>query len=199
MIESFIRSRYQSLLVDPLALYLQRNQCLSANRITLIAMMSGCLASAFVIQAYPLLAVASLLISGYCDTLDGTLARFQNNSTPFGTVLDIVVDRAVELMVIYALYRLDPTIRADGAILMLGSILLCVTSFLVVGIFSDNHSDKSFYYSPGLMERPEAFAFFIAMILFPHGFQFLAYSFSLLVFTTALIRVWQFYRQCEYN
>ena len=75
---------------------------------------------------------------------------------------------------------------------MLGSILLCITSFLVVGIFTPNHSSKSFHYSPGLIERAEAFLFFIVMIFVPYYFTFFAFLFATLVALTALIRLWQF-------
>jgi hypothetical protein len=87
----------------------------------------------------------------------------------------------------------------DGifSLLMLGSILICVTSFLVVGIFLENTSQKSFYYSPGLIERAEAFLFFVLMILFSKAFSILAVIFSILVFLTAALRLYQFaqYRQ----
>lgn len=75
---------------------------------------------------------------------------------------------------------------------MLTSILLCVTSFLVVGIFTEKQTEKSFYYSPGLIERGEAFFFFILMILFPSYFVLLSSLFILLVLLTTAIRVVQF-------
>ena len=72
---------------------------------------------------------------------------------------------------------------------------MCITAFLVVGIFSAKEGEKSFYYSPGLVERAEAFLFFIAMMLLPNYFNQLAYSFILLVFITALFHLFQFYKQ----
>ena len=78
---------------------------------------------------------------------------------------------------------------------MLGSILLCVTSFLVVGIFSENSSKKGFYYSPGLIERLEAFIFFICMLVLPMYFEALSIIFTILVVMTTVIRVMQFRTQ----
>lgn len=78
---------------------------------------------------------------------------------------------------------------------MLSSVLLCITSFLVVGIFSQNTTEKSFYYSPGLIERFEAFLFFSLMMFLPGIFSYLAYAFSGLVLMTALIRMAQFLRK----
>ncbi|NCT57292.1 MAG: hypothetical protein GW760_06250 [Legionella sp.] len=88
-------------------------------------------------------------------------------------MLDITTDRFVEFVVLLALWSVSPQERGFCAILMLGSILLCITSFLIVGIFTANDSDKGFRYSPGIMERAEAFSF--------------------LVILTAIIRLKQFY------
>lgn len=188
MIDSYLRSPYQTLLVDPLARHLQR---LPPNLITLLS----CLAGLSVLLLPPLLAPLALLLSGYLDTLDGTLARLHKRTSPLGTALDITSDRLVEFATILALFLIDPTTRGLPCLLMLGAILLCITSFLVVGIFSQNTSSKSFHYSPGLIERAEAFLFFTALFLLPKFFPFLAYTFALLVFTTALIRLYQFSRQ----
>ena len=95
------------------------------------------------------------------------------------------------------MWLVDPVHRALWCFLMLGSMLLCITSFLVVGIFVANDSHKSFHYNPGIMERAEAFIFFIAMMLWPSAFVGLAMLFSLLVTLTAIIRLTQFYKQIE--
>jgi hypothetical protein len=98
----------------------------------------------------------------------------------------------VEASVIIALFAVAPESRALPALLMLSCILLCVTSFLVTAIFSENNSEKSFYYSPGLIERPEAFLFFILMMLVPKTFSLLAYLFSALVLWTTYRRLQEF-------
>ena len=131
-------------------------------------------------------------MTGFLDTLDGSLARHLKTTSPKGTVFDITSDRLVEFSIILGLYAFDPTHRALGTLLMLGSVLICVTSFLVVGIFEDNQTEKGFHYSPGIMERAEAFLFFGAMILFPSYFMILAILFTSLVFLTAVIRLSQF-------
>lgn len=192
MLEQVLRHHYQKRLVDPLVRILDQ-------RITPQAMtwLSGFFGLAFIpalCGGYDHLAILLLLISGYCDTLDGSLARHQNQASPLGSVLDIMMDRLVEFAVVFALYWVNPE-RAFAIILMLGSMLLCITSFLVVGIFSQNESHKSFHYSPGLMERAEAFCFFIAMVLLPQWFNGLAAVFTTLVCLTAAIRLVQFARR----
>lgn len=190
MIDSFYRSPYQKILIDPL-LNTKLFQKINPIQITLLATLSGVSSLVFLLFGQSFLAAFSLLFSGYLDTLDGSLARVHNKTSPLGAVLDIVSDRTVEFAVLLGLYLQDPT-RALTVIFMLGSVLLCITSFLVVGIFSENHSQKSFYYSPGLIERTEAFFFFILLILIPSFFTPIALLFTLLVLLTTIIRLKQF-------
>ncbi|MFZ9035847.1 MAG: CDP-alcohol phosphatidyltransferase family protein [Francisellaceae bacterium] len=190
MLEKLARHYYQIALVDPLVKLIGHS--VSSISVTLLAGLFGVFFIPFLLTGHIIWAVACLLFSGYLDTLDGSLARYQNNSTPLGSVLDIMTDRVVEFCVIFAFYLVDPVQHGLAVILMLGSILLCITSFLVVGVFTPNDSDKSFHYSPGLIERAEAFAFFIAMTLVPTYFELLAFIFSGLVMLTAIIRLLQF-------
>ncbi|WP_133130763.1 CDP-alcohol phosphatidyltransferase family protein [Legionella yabuuchiae] len=195
MIEQSIRQYYQALLVDPSIGYLKSK--ISPNAVTVLSGLFGILVLPALWFNHSYLAVSLLLLSGYCDTLDGTLARFSQKTTAWGSVLDIMMDRMVEFVVVFALWSVAPDARGFWCIVMLGSMLLCITSFLVVGIFSENHSEKGFYYSPGIMERAEAFIFFMVMMLWPSAFTILALLFSLLVLMTAGIRLYQFYNQTK--
>lgn len=190
MLEQALRHHYQSILVDPLLHYLGHK--VSPLTITWLSGIFGLLFLPILLLNKPVIAILCLLLSGYLDTLDGSVARFQNKSSDFGSAMDIIMDRVVEFSVIFSFYLINPAQRSLPVILMLGSILLCITSFLVVGIFTRNNSQKSFYYSSGLMERAEAFLFFIAMILFPIYFNWLALLFCFLVCLTGLIRLIEF-------
>lgn len=160
MLEKCLRHQVQRIVVDNLAKFLSKH--LSSIQLTLLAGFLGLL-------VFPLLwwgaitsAVISLLLSGLCDMLDGTVARFTQCSTPWGSVLDIVMDRIVEITVVLALFIVEPYTRGAACLFMLSSMLICITTFLVVGIFTANDSNKSFHYSEGLMERAEAFIFLLA-------------------------------------
>lgn len=191
MLETYIRKPYQQALVNPIAKVLSKK--VSPNQLTVLSGIIGVLVLPCLYFGAYILAIILLLASGYLDTLDGTLARLTDQSSNWGSVLDITIDRIVEFVVIVALWLVAPDIRNFWIIMMLGSILLCITSFLVIGIFSANQSEKSFHYSPGLMERAEAFAFFIAMMIFPSWFALLSFIFCVLVVATAVIRLKQFY------
>ena len=196
MLDNRLRPACQKLLIDPvLSLNWIKNR--SPLLVTALSLFFGIAVAPLLAFGMSFLAIFSLLISGYFDMLDGSLARLQKNSSPKGAVLDITSDRLVEFCVILGFFFFNPIARALPSILMLGSILLCITSFLVVGIFSQNSSEKSFHYSPGLIERLEAFSFWIAMILFPSYFSLLAYTFAALVFLTTALRLKEFLKQVD--
>jgi len=194
MIDSSFRSLYQKFLIDPF-LSLPFAKKLSPMKATFIGLLLGVSVAPLLAFHFSWAAIVCLVISGYFDTLDGSLARAQKKASSLGAVFDITSDRLVEFSVIFGLFLYNPALRAIPSFLMLGSVLLCITSFLVVGVFSQNQSEKSFHYSFGIMERTEAFIFWTVMILFPQTFSFLAYTFTFLVFLTTVIRLFQFSKQ----
>lgn len=190
MLETLTRNTYQKYCVDFIAIKLSK--ITNPNTITLFATLFGLSVPILLTQNHPDIAILMLLLSGYCDTLDGTIARFQKKTSDFGTMLDIMSDRVVECAVIFGLFMADPLTRGPITLGMLVSIILCITSFLTVGVFTKNNGDKNFHYSPGLMERAEAFIFFIAMILLPKYFEQLGLVFIILVLWTTFHRIIDF-------
>lgn len=196
MIETYCRPLLQRIIFTPAAKQLAKLRWLQPNTVTSLSGVFGVFAAILIAYQQVWLSIALLLLSGACDVLDGSLARQTHHQTDFGCVLDIMMDRLVEAAITIGLVTQSIDHRALLGLLMFASILLCITSFLVVGIFSEQQkSGKSFHYSPGLMERAEAFAFFIAMILLPTWFKGLAITFCLLVIATTVIRLRQFYQQ----
>ena len=192
--DSYYRNAYQKGLVEPFLPFFKK---FSPQSLTLLSCFLGLMVCPLIIFGSPWIAFIALMLSGYLDTLDGSLARYLNQVSSKGAALDIVCDRVVEFAVILGLFLSDIEARAVPSILMLGSILLCVTTFLVVGIFVENKSVKSFFYSPGLIERGEAFLFFSLMILFPSTFMIAAYLFSVLTVSTAGLRLSEFMKRQE--
>ncbi len=196
MLDSFYRKPYQKLLIDPL-LHLSLLQSISPSTFTLCAFLSGLAIPFFLYYHMHFLAVCALAISGFFDTLDGSIARRFNKTSNQGAMLDIVSDRFVETFIILGLFLFNMETRGLLCLGMLSASYLCVTTFLVVGIFTSTESEKSFFYSPGIVERGEAFLFFVFMILFPSIFQMLAISYISLVLLTTFIRVYQFQKKHE--
>jgi phosphatidylglycerophosphate synthase len=195
MLEKYIRTAYQKVFVNQPAKLLIKHTSVTPNQITLLAALSGVLAGILLALQWSWLALIFLLLSGYFDTLDGTVARLADRSSAQGSALDIVSDRLVEFFLLIGFYSYAPLDRATSTIWLLGSFFVCVASFLVVGIFSDNDGERSFHYSPGLIERPEAFIFFILMLLLPSWYNGLAWILTVLTFVTASVRLYQFYQE----
>ena len=191
MIETNLRKTYQKICVDPL-LQIQGFQKVHPIFLTCLGGLLGIAIFPALAGGFPLCALLLLILSGFIDTLDGSLARLYAKTSPQGAAMDIVTDRIVEFAILLGLYCVDPPSRSLPIILMLGSILICVTSFLIVGLFTENKTEKSFHYSPGIIERAEAFIFFAIMIFLPAAFHFLSYLFSFLVLLSAFIRMIQF-------
>lgn len=194
MIDSNFRSPYQRFFIKPL-LKREGVQKLSPLAVTILGLLTGLLVPLFLALHWSIWAAVLLGISGFCDTLDGSLARHKQETSPKGAVLDIVSDRIVEWAVLLGLFLYSPDNRGLMTIWMLGAVLTCVTTFLVVGIFHENLTEKSFHYSPGLIERAEAFIFFMLMILAPNFFIPLALCFGFLTFLTAIIRIIKFIKK----
>lgn len=192
MLEGKFRFFPQKIIIDPAAKFLVRVfGALNPNIITMFAVLSGTLVPLCLANGYIKLSLVLLWGSGFFDMLDGSIARYQNNTSSIGTVYDIVADRVVEFSVLLGLYFINQD-QGLFIILMLGSILICVTTFLVVGIMTENQSNKGFHYSEGLMERVEAFIFFSLMIILPEFFKELSVVFIALVLYTAVTRILEF-------
>lgn len=199
MIEWYARPLYQRCCVEPLIRQLKHWPLLAPMHLTMLAIVSGLISAISLWSDHALLACVFLWMSGYFDTLDGSLARFTQSHSPKGAVLDIVGDRIVEGVIMLGLFSVNPTARGLPVIIMLIATLLCITSFLVVGIFTQNNSEKSFHYSRGLMERPEAFLLYSMMMILPKYFLLFADVYIFLVFTTAVLHVNKFLRDADFS
>jgi CDP-diacylglycerol--glycerol-3-phosphate 3-phosphatidyltransferase len=163
---------------------------MSANQVTVLALLIGLLpAVIFYYFDNAILAVAVLWLSGLLDAVDGTIARITNTSSPFGTIMDLVFDRVVEisLIVCFAL-KFEPSIVL---IILEASIILSMTIFLSVGAASNKKSEKSFHYQAGIAERTEGFIFFSLAMLFPTYLNQILLVFTALILITALQRFFE--------
>lgn len=195
MIETYIKKTYQSVLVKPVARLLPTST--KPNTITLIAALLGIACGLAIALHQPIIAVVLLILSGYADTLDGCLAELTSQQTNLGCIFDIISDRLVEIAVILGLFFYQAsTSRAVLSLLMLSSVLICITSFLIVSLFTTDtqttSTGKSFLYSIGLIERAEAFIMFGLMILMPQYFVPLAITFTALVSLTAFLHIYRY-------
>jgi len=109
-------------------------------------------AAIFIITEHILVAGLVVLIAGFSDMLDGALARYTNQATRFGAVLDSTLDRlseAVLLIGILALYAREQSITG---ILLVGATL---TGSLLVSYIRARAEAQGLECPVGLFTRPE--------------------------------------------
>ena len=160
---------------------------LTPNNVTILALLIGVSTSIFLYFDMQISAVILLWVSGYLDAVDGAMARKSNSSSSFGTLLDIVSDRIVEVRIVLVLGFKFIDVRYNLIILTV-CILMSMTIFLTVGALSEKKGVKSFYYQAGVAERSEGFIFFSLMILIPSYLGIITNIFSVLIIITAVQR-----------
>ena len=179
---------------------------ISANQLTIMGLVIGLISSLFIylssvftelLMVFIVLSMVFTVISFFLDTLDGSVARFEE-PTIFGGILDIFCDRLVEVSIIIAIVATDPSKLVWPGMFTLAAIILCISMFLIVGgITKRDELDKNskvIIYQGGLMERSETFFFLLAIILLiPWRFVIL-WIFAILVFVTALLRLRDAYK-----
>ncbi|MGL5243994.1 MAG: CDP-alcohol phosphatidyltransferase family protein [Sarcina sp.] len=138
---------------------------LKPNEVTFLALIVGVLTGVFIYIDKLVIAVITLWISGYLDSVDGAMARESKKTSALGTLMDITFDRIVELTIILVLAIRFPESRLNFLILTM-LILISMTIFLTVGALAQNNGVKSFRYQAGLAERSEGFILLSLMIVF---------------------------------
>ena len=160
---------------------------LTPNNVTILALLLGVSTSIFLYFDMQIIAVTLLWVSGYLDAVDGAMARRSNSSSSFGTLLDIVSDRIVEVSIVLVIGLKFVDVRYNLIVLTV-CILMSMTIFLTVGALSEKKGVKSFYYQAGVAERSEGFIFFSLMILIPSYLGIITNIFSILIIITAIQR-----------
>lgn len=158
------------------------------NQITVIAFLIGVSSGIVLLFEQKLLSVILLWVSGFLDAVDGSVARKQKISTPWGTLLDITFDRIVEVSIIIGLGLIYPESRLS-LLLLSSSIIISMTIFLTVGALTEKSCKKSFYYQAGLMERTEGFIMFSLMIILNSMIEVITLIYCGLILFTALQRL----------
>ncbi len=190
-------------LTQPVVRILGRTS-ITPNAITCLGFLLAVGAAAFVITGHLFAAGLVVLISGFFDILDGALARHKNQATHFGAILDSILDRlaeAVLLLGILALFLLTEENSAlftllsrEWAVLLVGVALL--GSLLVsyvraraealgldcqVGLFT--RAERVIVLALGLLLHQIAYALIIALAIIA--------VFSFITIGQRLLYVWQ--------
>lgn len=169
---------------------------LKPNHLTYLAFLAGILSAIWVGQGGILGPIVVLWISGSLDVLDGSLARFIGQTSPFGAYLDMILDRIVEIAIILGLYYLNPEV-GWACLIFLSGVIFNFTSFMLAGNLFNNKSQKSMHYDIGLVERTETFITFSFAIYFSTMTFWILMVFNGLMFLTGIIRIYRIYKHLE--
>lgn len=167
-----------------------RRAGLTPNMVTLWAFFVGCGAAVLLATGHPWWGVLMLWLSGLLDVADGELARLTKAQSPSGALLDLILDRMVEALVLLGLVIHRPEL-AVAAILFLTSVIFNFSTFLAAGALLMNAGKKSMHYDPGLIERTETFIFFTAAILLQAFSLWILTVLTGLIFLTGIRRFYQ--------
>jgi archaetidylinositol phosphate synthase len=146
-----LKERVQSWLVDEAKLL--HDSGLTPNIISLIGVIFAVLSAVSYWQwkaqpIFPLLAPLFLLASGFCDALDGVLARLSSQVTAFGGFLDSLLDRYADAMIFVGIILGGLSNVYWGFLALIGSLLVsyCRARAEAAGVKME---------AVGLMERAE--------------------------------------------
>jgi phosphatidylglycerophosphate synthase len=176
---------------------------ISANAITLIAVLPGVAAAVAIAHGQHGLALALILVNRIADGLDGAVARARG-PTDFGGYLDIVSDFIVYTAVPLGFGLASPA-NLVPALLLIASFTLTGVSFLAFAAIAGQrgekttaHGKKSFFYSTGIAEGTETILCFVGMCLWPQHFPAIALAYAGLCGLTVVQRsllAWQQFRR----
>ncbi|WP_316858884.1 CDP-alcohol phosphatidyltransferase family protein [uncultured Cohaesibacter sp.] len=167
----------------------------TANQITVAGLLLGCLAAGLIVAKAYLAGLLFLLISRLMDGLDGAVARARQK-TDLGGYLDIVFDFIFYGLIPLGFALADRSVNALPAAVLLMAFYANGASFLSFAIMAEkrqisttSHGSKSLYFTGGLAEAGETFAFFAAFCLLPGHFPVLAYLFAAITSVTTISRI----------
>ncbi|MEM9104072.1 MAG: CDP-alcohol phosphatidyltransferase family protein [Pseudomonadota bacterium] len=167
----------------------------SADTVTIVGCIIG-LAAAFAIWQHAYwTGLVLLLISRFCDGLDGAIAK-ATESTDFGGYLDIVLDFVFYGAIPLGFILADPVANGIAGAVLIFSFYVNGSTFLAYAIMAeryDMHStvrgEKSLYFTTGLAEGTETIAVLSIFCVFPSAFPVVAYIYAAICFYTALSRI----------
>jgi archaetidylinositol phosphate synthase len=158
-----------------------------ANQATIIAGIFGVTAGVLFALENLTLGIIALGLSGILDAVDGTIAREHESATKLGGVLDLSLDRIVEAVVLLGLIWPHSRLHLPAAI-VLATWYVNITVFMATGAALGG-SEKLIHYPPGLVERTEAFIFFVLLALAPIWGAYLCYAYAGLEAATVAQRI----------
>ncbi len=164
------------------------------NQITFLGLILGFLSFIFLSFGLIYVALVFFIFNRILDGVDGTMARL-TKPTDLGGLYDIISDFFIYALLPFGFILFDEKNFLSMSFLLTSFIWTCSTFLTTAWIYekkklqNQNNSKKSFYYSVGIIEGTETIFLFILMFIFNDIANYIAWSFAVLCFTTACVRV----------
>ena len=140
---------------------------ITANTLTITGLIFGIAAGIFIALGRLKLAGILILVGGSFDMMDGAVARASNKNTPFGALLDSVVDRYSEGIIFLGLaiyFSMEGSMK-DRVYGLIPTCLGLISAFLVSYVRARAEGLK-LDCEVGLMQRPERVLLLAIGVLF---------------------------------
>lgn len=125
---------------------------LSPNSFTVAGVIITTIGAAAFVMGYIRMAGIIILLGGFCDTVDGLLARMTGKNSRFGALFDSAVDRYAEFIMFFGIatyfFYVDDFKTAAGT-------LLALCGSFMVSYARARSESLGFEASIGLLQRPE--------------------------------------------
>ena len=164
------------------------------NQITLFSIILGIICFIFLSLGFIYTALLFFLLNRIFDGVDGALARLKE-PTDLGGFYDIISDFLIYALLPFGFILFDNNNFLSMSLLLTSFIGTCSTFLTTAWIFEkkkikiEQLSQKSFFYSEGLIEGTETIILFIFMFLFYEVANFIAWIFAILCFITSMTRI----------
>jgi CDP-diacylglycerol--glycerol-3-phosphate 3-phosphatidyltransferase len=156
---------------------------ITANTLTIIGLFFGIAAGIFIALGRLKLAGILILIGGSFDMFDGAVARASNKNTPFGALLDSVVDRYSEGIIFLGLaiyFAMEGSMK-DRVYGLIPTCLGLISAFLVSYVRA-RAEGLQLDCKVGLMQRPERVLLLALGVLFQ--------SFTIVNVSILIVALW---------
>ncbi len=177
---------------DRMSKYLARYK-VSPNIITAAALVIGIISAVFLAKGFMIAALVCLWLSGILDVLDGSLARYTKQASPFGAYMDLVFDRVVEGVIVLGFYLAMPDLVLPAFGFYIAA-MFNFTTFMLAGTLFVNTGLKSIHYDVGIAERTETFIVYSLMMLIPSFSGVILWLFNGIMLLTGILRFHRIYR-----
>ena len=186
-----LRARFKGVL-DPAGAFLNRIGVVP-NTMTLLGLLGNIVAAILISRGLLVWGGVVVLLMGPIDALDGTMARLRGQPTRFGGVLDSVVDRYSELIILAGLlvYYLQ---QAEWLPIIL--VYLAAAGSVLVSYVKARAEAANYKISGGLLTRVERYLVLVPCLLLSRP-EIALWVLALLANFTALQRLWMVYRQAD--